>query len=407
MSEPKRILILTADAGFGHRSASNAIKAAFHEKYPECLVEIINPLNDPRTPILLRNTQSDYDKIIRDVPDLYKLGYEASDAAVPIAIAESAMVVLQYIVMREIVQKHNPDAIITTYPLYQAPLNAIFTINRRYIPLLTVITDLVTVHRMWFNDGADYVFVATEYVKNLAIENGIDPQRIYLTGIPVHPDISRKVKDVQSLRMELGWQPNLITLLAVGSKRVENLPGALEILNHSGLPIQLIIVTGGDEELYKKMIESDWHVPAHIYNYVDNMPTLLKAADCVISKAGGLITTESLACGLPLILTDIIPGQETGNAMFIVEQGAGEIAKSPQDVLEIVFHWLMNDAQGLHEAANKAKSIGRPNAAYAIADLAYKAALSGPFQKRERNPKLILSIRELLDKFGIPFEDKK
>ncbi|MEJ5201228.1 MAG: hypothetical protein WHV66_03245, partial [Anaerolineales bacterium] len=75
----KRILILTADAGFGHRSAANAVAAALHELYGDaCQVEIENPLEDKRTPAFLRETQSDYDRIVREMPDLYRVGFGAS-----------------------------------------------------------------------------------------------------------------------------------------------------------------------------------------------------------------------------------------------------------------------------------------------------------------------------------------
>ena len=91
----KRILILTADAGFGHRSAANAVAAALEEVYPDqCQVEISNPLDDHRTPFFLRDSQSDYDTIIRNAPELYRFGYDASDSTVPNSILESALAVL-------------------------------------------------------------------------------------------------------------------------------------------------------------------------------------------------------------------------------------------------------------------------------------------------------------------------
>jgi len=149
MTEPKRLLILTADAGFGHRSAANAIAAALQETHgSECTIEIVNALDDARTPALLRDSQSDYDRLVREMPALYEVGYQASDASAPSTLVESALTVLLFEVMLDLVHRIQPDVIVTTYPLYQAPLGAVFSITRRYIPLLTVITDLATVHRL-------------------------------------------------------------------------------------------------------------------------------------------------------------------------------------------------------------------------------------------------------------------
>src|SRR5512142_728310 len=123
MIERKRILILYADAGYGHRTAANAIAAALQEtRGEECQIDMVNPLDDRRAPTVLRDTQSDYDKMVRRLPELYKFGYLASDASEPYPTMENGLIVLLYDVMRDVVRRYQPDAIVSTYPLYQAPL---------------------------------------------------------------------------------------------------------------------------------------------------------------------------------------------------------------------------------------------------------------------------------------------
>jgi hypothetical protein len=113
----KRVLILTADAGFGHRSAANAVRDAILDKYAEHMtVELLNPLDEPTTPSFLRDTQSDYDKYVKHVPELYQLGYEASDNLIPTAFLESSIGVLLVDTMREILTKNKPDVVVSTYP---------------------------------------------------------------------------------------------------------------------------------------------------------------------------------------------------------------------------------------------------------------------------------------------------
>jgi len=405
MTDGKRILILTADAGFGHRSAANAIAAALRESHGnDCVVEIVNLLEDNRVPAFLRYSQADYDRIVRDMPDLYKFGYEASDAAVPSMMVESALMVMLFEAMDDLVRRHQPDAIVTTYPLYQSPLSAVYTIRRRHIPLLTVVTDLATVHRLWFHETADLCLVPTQKVRDLALAHGLSAGNVRIVGIPVHPNLARESRGTTVIRAELGWRPDLTTVLAVGSKRVGHLNDVLAVLNHSGLPLQLAIVAGGDDELYHQLESTEWHAVTHLYDFVQNMPTLMHAADCIICKAGGLIVTEALACGLPLLLTDVLPGQETGNANYVIESGAGELAQTPMAALEIIYHWLDRGQALLTERAQSARRLGHPRAAYEVAEQVWAAAERGPGDRVGYHIAVRSKLIELLSRVGISVE---
>jgi len=371
----KNVLILTADAGFGHRSAANAVSAALKERHgDECNVEIVNPMEDKRTPFFLRDSQTDYDKIVRTVPELYKLGFEASDAPVPGVIAESALTVMLYEVMRDIIKTFKPDVIVSTFPLYQAPLNAVFTVYRRKIPMLTVVTDLVTIHRLWFNNSVDLLLVPTPYVRDLAKASNISEEKIRITGIPVNPEIVHEKRSPAEIRLALGWKEDLLTFLAIGSKRGENLLETLNVLNHFGEPLQIVVAAGNDELLYQKLHEIEWHVPVHLYKYVSHIPTFMLASDAILCKAGGLVVTEALACGTPILLVDAIPGQETGNAEYVVNGGAGEMVSSPLEMLQTVSHWMMNDRRLLKERAENAMRLGHPDAAFQVADMVIEMA---------------------------------
>ena len=78
----------------------------------------------------------------------------------------------------------------TTYPLYQAPLAAIFALDRHHTPVLTVVTDLVTVHALWFNDDVECCLVPTSDVLAKALESGLAPDRVEITGLPVNPALA-------------------------------------------------------------------------------------------------------------------------------------------------------------------------------------------------------------------------
>jgi len=376
---PKRFLVLTADTGLGHRITAQSLANALSDLYGDCCeVKIVNPMNDARAPDFLREGQTDYDKAVREMPELYQLGYQMSDVPLAAAIIETGLTVMLSEVVRDLLIRYQPDAIITTHQNYLAPLRAVFDSDGRRIPLLTVVTDLSDVHQMWFNPVSDLCFVPNELVREQAIKYGLQPEKVKVTGIPVSPEMAKQEQDVAAIRAKLGWRQDLRTVLIVGGKRVANLSDALRVLNHSGLPLQLAIVAGGDNELFQTSSNMKWHLPTYLYNFVDNMATLMHASDCVICKAGGLIVTESLACGLPLILFGVIPGQETGNANYVVESGAGELALSAFDVLEIMHHWLDNGAELLARRAYNARQLGRPYASYEVAEMVWAAAQQGP-----------------------------
>jgi 1,2-diacylglycerol 3-beta-galactosyltransferase len=393
---PKKILILTADAGFGHRAAANAVAAALQERYgADCAAPIVNPLQDRHASRVLRLAQDDYDRMIRRSPELYRLGYEASDSAFPVTIAEQALVAMLYVNLRDLLAAHQPDAIVTTYPLYQAPLAALFALSGRYIPLLTVVTDLVSVHGLWFNDDVDHCLVPTQAVLEKALESGLAADCVEITGLPVNPALARTV-DKAALRSRLGWSADRIVALLAGSKRVTRLEPVVDVLDHSGWSLELALVAGGDKELEARWSARTAHQPTHIYGYADDMSGLMLAADLIVCKAGGLIVSEALAAGLPLLLVEAIPGQEEGNAAYVTEGGAGVLANDPLEALATLCHWLEHGGAGLAERAARARALGRPQAAYRVAELAWEAAQQGVRRREHRFGRQIPLLQQIL-----------
>jgi 1,2-diacylglycerol 3-beta-galactosyltransferase len=386
----KKILVLTADAGFGHRSAAIAIAKALEIQYADqCKVVVNNPLEDTRTPAFLRESQYDYDKIVNNMPELYRVAFAISDAKLATALTESIVTVLLFEGMRDIVHDIQPDVIVSTYPLYQVPVHIIKTIYGLDIPYYTVITDLAVIHQFWFSDVVQGCMVPNETVRQKALNNKMSADNVHVTGIPVHPAISMEKRSAHEIRSSLGLEPKLPTFLFVGSKRVDKLEETLQVFNHFGKPLQLIIVCGNNQELYDTLSKNEWHQSYVLHNFVENMPELMHAADAIICKAGGLITTESLACGLPLMITEAIPGQETGNLDFILEHDAGIWVQNPLETLEGLHHWLENDAHRLKEQAQNAIKASKADAAFSIADLLMKAPPVAKIEKKKPHPRLL------------------
>jgi 1,2-diacylglycerol 3-beta-galactosyltransferase len=373
IARKKKILILTGDAGMGHRSAAEAVQKALLQRFGHfCEVKIINPLDHPKVPRFIRESESDYDKIVKRMPDLYQFGFDVSDANLPASLMENSYVLVLFESLREILAEASPDLVITTYPLYQAPVEVMFQLKKIDIPLLTVVTDLVTVHHVWFNRNATLTIVPTDSVHEKALEAGMKPDQLMTLGIPVNPRISTLQNEEKSNFVEsLGLDPSLKTLLVAGSPRIGNLEEKLSTIDQSPMPFQMIVVTGGDEKLFETLQSKSWNHSAKVFGFVEDMPTLMRASDLIACKAGGLIVTESLASGLPLLLIHALPGQEIGNAEYVVENDAGAFCKTNDEILTTLEDWLGGSQNRLEAIAWNAKKIGNKDAAFQIAEKAW------------------------------------
>ena len=397
---PKRILILTADAGFGHRSTANALAKAFELRYGDAAaVTIVNPLDEPGAPPFLRGAESDYDKLATQWPGFYKLGYKMSDLALTTSATEMTYVLIMYDLIARLMKQHRPDAVVITFPTYQYPVAAYRRLSGVNVPMVTIVTDLMSLQKMWFSPSADLCLVPTQHAADLALERGLDAESIHVTGLPVNPALADAPPQAEA-RAALGWPADKFTVLAAGSKRVERLDQFAHVLNHAGFDLHLAAVAGGNDELYAKLQATDWHIPVTLYNFVDNMPAMLHAADCVVSKAGGLIVTESLACGRPLLLVQVIPGQETGNAELVTREGAGDLTPEPLAFLEAMGDWLADGGRLFRQRAANARRLGRPEAAFDAAELIWQVCRAGPTQRAARFPISRAKMKELLQSFG-------
>jgi UDP-N-acetylglucosamine:LPS N-acetylglucosamine transferase len=235
------------------------------------------------------------------------------------------------------------------------------------IPFFSVVTDLDRVHSFWFHPGPDTYFVASEELVDQAVLQGVAREKVIASGIPVDIRIADERRDARAVRKQLGWDPSLPALLVVGSRRVHNLLEKLVGIDECGVPLQLAVVAGGDEALYRAVKGRQWRVPTACYGYAENIPELMRAADVLITKAGGLVVSEGLASGLPMILVDAIVGQETANLDYVLRNMAGVSAPTTEEVRATVCRWLSGEREVLGRYARNARRIGKPGAAYQVA----------------------------------------
>lgn len=391
MNMKKKFLILTADAGYGHRSASLAIASALNDLYGEaCEINILNPVYQPSAPYIFRKTQADYDKTVRNQQAFYLFTYKISDSRPASAVVKNVSAVLLYKTMQEILAEYQPDGVISTFELYQSSVGAVLARSSEYIPSFLVITDLADVHKLWLQNSPAKIFVPSDHVRAEALAAGLPEDKIVVSGIPVNPDIFCEKRSKIKVRESLGWELFPTTILAVSSRRVERMYNFLEAIHLCGLPIQLAVVTGGDEILFDRLKKVDWRIPVHLYNQVDNVAEMMLASDILVSKAGGLILSEGMACGLPILMVDALPGQEAGNVNFVTHNQAGVMVSNPEELVRTLNTWLDGDQKMLKIFSARSRQLGRPDAAYQIAEIVWETV-------QNRTPALHASIPGIRD----------
>jgi 1,2-diacylglycerol 3-beta-galactosyltransferase len=387
MSDMKSILILTTDAGSGHRSAAEALEAAFVQIYgPEVCVTVRNPWHHQQAPAIWRRYEQLYLDELQHAPALYDLSYALTELPGMAHMLNHSVSSLLETTIRPVLEERPADLIISVYPLFHTAAAACYHDSAERPRIISVATDLGAVHRAWFSGGADFWIVPTAPARRKAIRCGIDPRKVVTVGMPVHPAFGAPRADIATLRRDLGWRQDLPALLLLGGGAgVGKIGDLADALDQAKLPIQLAIVAGKNEQLAERLRAYPWRGTAHIYDYLP-LFDLMHAADIVATKAGGLTISEALAAGKPLLIHGVPPGQEAGNCRYVERAGAGCWTPDADALVARLGHWL-SDTSELERATMAARRLGRPNAAVQIARLGWSLLTEQPELPRARAPR--------------------
>ncbi|MEL6270458.1 MAG: glycosyltransferase, partial [Chloroflexota bacterium] len=270
---------------------------------------------------------------------------------------------------KQMLRDHPADVIVSAHGLLVSPsLDALMSYGERP-PFLTVVTDYASTHMLWYDDRADRVMVPTKTALDRGLRAGVPADRLKITGLPVNPRFAERLTDKAEARAKMGLIPGKITVLMVGGgEGMGPLYQMAREINKYHLDIQLVVLAGKNKTLKGRLEAALWNQPTWIYPFTREMPTLMSAADIIVTKAGAASVTEAITAGLPIIISDVIPGQETGNVDFVVKSGAGLYPGSPEAVGETVAHWVSQGAKGLEARAAKARAAARPESAFEVAD---------------------------------------
>jgi processive 1,2-diacylglycerol beta-glucosyltransferase len=221
----------------------------------------------------------------------------------------------------------------------------------------------------------DLYCVAAEETKARLVARGAAAENIIATGIPISAKFSAKL-DRESVRKRLGLRDDLpIILVLSGGFGMGPVAEILAELDKVGQQFQTMVVTGRNEELRRELAASERKHPTHVLGFASNMHELMAIADLIITKPGGLTSSEALAMSKPLFILNPIPGQEAANSDFLLERGAAVKINRVEDLPFRVERLL--GTPKLAEMGVAAKALGRPNAAKAICEEVEKRVKSG------------------------------
>jgi processive 1,2-diacylglycerol beta-glucosyltransferase len=367
-----RILILYASLGSGHISAAKALREAF-TRYPGVEVQIEDAF-DHASPLLRETITTIYERLSERVPHLYRVIYEGSDVE---DLEESmndnllfAKIERPFLKdLERLIKDSQSDAIIC---VQQIPSRLLQLMNREGElpqPHYVVVTDVMA-HSTWLTPGVKGYFLPSDLTAEVLIQRGVEPSLVHVTGIPVKLEIAEP-KSQEEMRQRHNLPPDLpvVTLFGGGlqAKRVRLM---VSRLLDSPNPGMLIVVAGRNESLLEKLedLSDGAQMKLRKLGMIDYVDDLVVASDLVITKAGGLITSEILARGTPMVIIDPFPGQEEWNADVVSAMGAGVQLRLPGMVPPTVLH-LLNQPDQLAFMRQKAPKIGQPLAALKIANI--------------------------------------
>lgn len=368
MSFLTKIFIIYTDAGAGHRRAAEALNKVTGEVFPEAQVSLFDVLNYT-TPLFKRSYPAVYLFMVNRCPWLFGLGYYLTDIRAIdrfVRIFRRLTNSINCKPFEKFLLTEKPDLVITTHWLPNEIISSLKRRRKLQPFLVTCITDYYP-HAFWRNRGVDLYIAPNEDLLPRLTKLGVAPEKVQTFGLPIAPEFALHHEKME-LRKGLGLETDLFTILITsggfGVGPIKELVAEIEKIDR---PIQVQVVCGNNTGLRDELIAytAKSRHRFQIYGFVTNMDELMEASDILISKSGGLTSTEAMAKNLPLIILYPIPGQEFSNSEFLVKHGAGVRARSAKQASSAL-ESILDEPSRLESLRQNISKLARPNAARKI-----------------------------------------
>ena len=367
----KRILILYASVGGGHFRAADGIKKYIDETYPnQYQVDLVDGLHYV-SKVVDKMVISSYVQMARYSPKTWSKMYNSGANGKALSKANSGLQRYLSHKLYELFKEHDPDVVISTHFFMTDEVVNLKRKNRTKAKIAVILTDYAS-HKFWEkkSEYVDLYFVANNQMKYTLAHNGIDENKILVTGIPVRPEFKLEYDKLKTLE-SLGLENDVPTFLVFGggqygmSDASTLFKGLLDVKDK----IQIIAIAGKSEktkETFEKYSQKS-NKKVAILGFTDRVAELMYASDFIVSKPGGLTTTEILVSNKPFIIFSPVPGQEEENSAFLTNNGAGyriwDLTKTTPLVEE-----LLSDKFHIDNMITMQKHIAKPNSTKDIVD---------------------------------------
>lgn len=362
----QNILIFYASYGGGHLNAAKSINEYILNHYENIQTELIDCMKYVNKTVE-KVTTAAYREAAKKAPWVWGRIYSDSQKG-PLAHLSTRSNKIMAIKLLKLLREKNPDLIISTHPFSSQMCSYLKRKGKITAKIATIMTDFAP-HDQWLvgSDFTDYYFVANDKMKDYLIQKDIEDKKIFVTGIPLSNRFLQKYDRKQILdtyHLEEGKR-NILFFgggeFGLGKSKTFEI---FDTLIKISTDMQIIAISGKNEKMRTKFEEivktNNATGRVKVLSFTNQVPELMSISDLVITKPGGMTTTESLASGLPMIIINPIPGQEEENAEFLENKGAGIWIKKEHNVSEILNN-LFSTPNKLNEMKNNAMLLGHPN----------------------------------------------
>lgn len=369
INEKEKILILTGRFGEGHQQVAKAIQEAAKYKFPEVETSVIDFMAWAY-PNLFPISHYVYIKGVKTFPKIYGFLYQKTYNPTYFSKKLNRIFSVGLKKMLKLLQTEKPTVIVSTYPFTSSLVSKLKEEGLTNVPLVTVITDH-THHSYWLHPNTDQYIVGSEETRQELMKTGIPAKQIASTGIPIRTKFLRKTnrtKLIQKYQLE----PELPTVLVMGGG--EGLIGKEfltdQVLDKIPERIQMIILCGNNHKLHSQLEKNLIHSKHRIVikSFTNNVEELMAVSDIIVTKPGGVTTSEALAMELPMLLFKPLPGQEQDNAKFLVEGGTAIDAAHPLEVIARLTE-LLEKKELCEEMKKNARNIQTKKAAFSVIEI--------------------------------------
>ena len=358
-----KLLILTASYGEGHNAAARNLGAAAGDLAGPGSATVVDlfRLGAPRAD---RVARAAYLAAINRAPRLWSAFYRWIDRhrVFPrhLWLVRGASRALPAVVRRE-----QPDVIAATYPLYGFLLERLARAGRLAAPFFNVVTDSLSINSLWTRPDCAGWFVPNEETAAVMRARGVPADRLHALGFPVPAFFLDHAADLAPPDLAGGAAPRVLFIIQSGVRQAADT--ARRLLAEPGWAVTLAV--GRDERLRRRLapLAAGRPVPARVLGWTDEVPRLLMTHHVVLSKAGGATTQEAIAARCPMVVTQIVPGQEEGNYELLRRHGAGALAGTPDAALAALRQAFADRGAVWSRWRAALEPLARPDASRAIA----------------------------------------